>query len=88
MTNVTNFLFGTDFTDYTVFLDRIYRMIRILFCLSTFPEESLKTKSLREKENGIWCLVVLLVYLTGFSRFFLARIAGRAVLSFEFWVMG
>jgi len=45
--------FGTDFTDYTVFLDRINRIFRILFCLSTFPEESLKTKSLREKESGI-----------------------------------
>jgi len=27
------------------------RIFRILFCLSTFPEESLKTKSLREKER-------------------------------------
>ena len=32
--------------------DRIYRIFRILFCLSTFPEESLKSKSLREKESG------------------------------------
>ena len=33
-------------------LDRIYRINWILFCLSTFSEESLKTKSLREKERG------------------------------------
>ena len=43
--------FGTNFTDYTVFLDRIYRINWILFCLSSFPDESLKTKSLREKEK-------------------------------------
>jgi hypothetical protein len=34
-------------------LPQIYRINWILFCLSTFPEESLKTKSLREKESGI-----------------------------------
>ena len=38
-------------------LDRIYGIFRILFCLSTFPEESLKTKSLREKESGIGVVV-------------------------------
>ena len=47
------YFFGTDYTDFTVFLDRIYRINWILFCLSTFPEESLKTKSLREKGSGI-----------------------------------
>ncbi len=34
-------------------LDRIYMIFRILVSLSTFPEESLKTKSLCEKESGI-----------------------------------
>ena len=54
-------VFGADFTDFTVFvmgqlckliLDRIYRIFRILFCLSTFLKESLKIKSLCEKERS------------------------------------